>query len=55
MFPIQTHLILGTALNKEIDNELNRYVTLIDPGLNQFEVVVDKYDGKLYFSHEQKN
>jgi len=30
---------------------LNRYVTLIDPGLNQFEVVVDKYDGKLCFSH----
>lgn len=51
MFPIQTHLILGTTLNKEIDNELNSYLTLIDPGLNQFEVVVDKYDGKLYFSH----
>lgn len=44
-------MILGTTLNKEIDNELNRYVTLIDPGLNQFEVVVDKYDGKMYFSH----
>jgi hypothetical protein len=42
---------LGTALTKEIGNELNRYVTLVDPALNQFEVVVDKQHGKLCFTH----
>ena len=44
-------MILGTALTKEIGNELNRYVTLVDAALNQFEVVVDKHDGKLCFTY----
>lgn len=42
---------MGTTLTKEIGNELNRYVTLVDAALNQFEVVVDKHDGKLCFTN----
>jgi len=51
MFTNQEYLLLGTSLTKEIGNELNRYVTLIDSALNQFEVVVDKYFDKLCFTH----
>jgi len=44
-------MLLGTSLTKEIDYKLYRYVTLIDPALNQFEVAVDKSRGTLCFTH----
>lgn len=48
---VQPYMNLGSMLTKEVGYELYPYVMLIDPALNQFEVVVDKKNGKLCFTH----
>lgn len=44
-------MLLGANLTKEIGHELYRYVTLLDPACNQFEIIVDKKNDFLCFSH----
>jgi len=42
----QDYMLLGTNLTKDIVYELYRYVTLVDPKCNQFEVIVDEIIGQ---------
>ena len=44
-------MLLGTTLTKEIGHKMYRYVILIDPACNQFEVIAaNKYE-RMVFTH----
>jgi len=50
VYVLQNYLLLGLSLTKEIEYELYRYDTLLDPACNKFEVIVDKKHGKMCFT-----